>query len=62
LESWLKDLSNEYIYAEQNPNRTRDIGFQSWRFRSQSRLGVPPMFWLWRQVPENWQVTRGFML
>ncbi len=62
LESWPKNLSNEYIYAEQNPNRTRDISFQSWRFRSQSRLGVPPMFWLWGQVPKKWQVTRGFWL
>ncbi len=28
LKSWLKTLSNEYIYAEQNPNRTRDICFE----------------------------------
>jgi hypothetical protein len=47
LKSWLKNLSNEYIYAEENLNRTRDICFQSWPFHRQSRLGVPPMFWLW---------------
>jgi hypothetical protein len=47
LERWPKNISNEYIYAEQNMNRSRDINFQSWRFCSQSRLAVPPKFWLW---------------
>ncbi len=23
---------------------------------------ISPKFWLWRQVPEKWQVTRGFMV
>ncbi len=55
LESWQKNLSNEYIYVEQNLNTSRDISFQSWRFRSQSRLAVPPKFWLWRQVPKKFQ-------
>ncbi len=62
LESWLKTLSNEYIYAEQNPNRTRAISIQSWPLCWQKRLGDSPKFSLWRQVPENWQVTRGFLL
>jgi hypothetical protein len=50
------------IYAEQNPNRTRDICFQNWPFRNQKWLTVFLKFSLWRRVPENWQVTRGFML
>jgi hypothetical protein len=62
LKSWLPDLSNEYIYAEQNPNRARDIGVQSWPFRSQKRPTVSLKFSLWRQVPGSWQVTRGIML
>jgi hypothetical protein len=62
LKSWPKNLSNEYKYAELNLSRTRDISFQSWLFHSQSRLEVPPKFSLWRQVPENWQVSRGFLL
>jgi hypothetical protein len=33
--SWLKNLSNENIHAEQNLNRSRNIGIQSWPFRSQ---------------------------
>ncbi len=37
LKSWLKNLSNEYIYVEQNLNRTRDIGVQSWPFRSRDQ-------------------------
>ncbi len=47
-------------YVEQNPNRTRDISFQSWPCRSQKRNTISLKFWLWRQVPENWQLTRGF--
>jgi hypothetical protein len=62
LKSWLKNLSNEYIYAEQNTSRTRDISFQSWPFRSQSKLTFSHKFSLWGQVPEKWQVTRDFML
>jgi hypothetical protein len=62
LKSWLENLSNEYIYAVQNMNRTRNISFQSWPFRSQSRLGDPPKFSLWTQVPKKRQVTRGFLL
>ncbi len=62
MKSWLKNLSNEYIYAEQNPSRTRDISIQSWPFRSRKRPRVSLKFWLWRSVPEKWQVTRGFML
>ncbi len=60
--SWPKNLSNKYIYAEQNSSRTQDIGFQSWPLRSQKRLTFSLKFWLWRQVPENWQATRDFML
>jgi hypothetical protein len=62
LESWLKNLSNEYIYAEQNPNRTRVTGLQNWPFRIQKRPTFSLKFWLWTQVPENWGKTRGFML
>ncbi len=62
LKSWLKNLSNEYIYAEGNLNRSWDIWFQSWLFRNQKRLLFSPKFWLWRQVQENWQVKRGFMV
>ncbi len=60
--SWPKNLSSEYIYAEQNPNRTQGIGFQSCPLRSQRRLTFSLKFWLWKQVPENWQAIRGFML
>ncbi len=62
MESWLKNLSNEYIYAEQNPNRTWDIWIQSWPFRSRKRPCFSTKYWLWRQVPEKWEVTRGFMV
>jgi hypothetical protein len=62
LKSWPKNLSNEYIYAEQNPNRTRDICFQSWACRSQSRLTISTKFWLWWLVPRMWQVTRGVIV
>jgi hypothetical protein len=37
LKSWLKNLSNECIYAEQNLNITREICFQSWPPRSQKK-------------------------
>ncbi len=62
MKSWLKNLLIEYIYAEQNPNRTWDIWFQSWPFRSEKRIANSTKFWLWRQVPENWQATWGFMV
>jgi hypothetical protein len=26
------------------------------------RLAFSPKFWLWSEVPKNWQVARGFML
>ncbi len=58
--SWSKNFSNEYIYAEQNPNRIRDIRFQSWPCRSQKWYTISLKFWLWRQVPENWQAIRTF--
>ncbi len=58
--SWLKNLSNEYKYVEQNPNRTRDICLQSWPFHCQKRPRHSLKFW--RQVPENWQVTKSFMV
>ncbi len=61
MESWLKNLI-EYKYVEQNMNRARDIGVQSWPFRSQEIARFSPKIWLWRQVPENWQVTMGFIL
>ncbi len=38
------------------------FGFQSWPLCWQKRSTDSTNFWLWRQVPENWQVTRGFML
>jgi hypothetical protein len=60
--SWPKNLSNEYIYVEQNLNGTRDICFQSWPPRSQKRPRFSLMFSLWKYLPKNWQVTRGFML
>ncbi len=43
-------------------NRTRVIGFQSWPFRSEKSYAFFLKFWLWRQVPEKWQVTRDFTL
>jgi hypothetical protein len=61
LKSWLKNLSSEYIYAEQIPNRTWDMCLQSWSCRSQRRETFSLKFWLWRQVPKKWQITRGFM-
>ncbi len=62
MKSWLKNLSKEYIYAEQNPNRTRDICFQSRPFRNPEWLTVFLKFSLWGWVPKKWQVTRGFLL
>ncbi len=62
LKSWLKNLLIEYIYAEQNPNRTWDIWFQSWPFRSEKRLANSTKFWLWRSVPGKWAATWGFMV
>jgi hypothetical protein len=62
LKSWLKNLSNEYIYAEQNPSKTRDIWFQSWSSRSQKASKFSLKFWLCRPVPENWGVPRGYVL
>ncbi len=62
LKSWLKKLFNEYIYAEQNPTVTRDIGFQSWPCCSQKWETLSLKFPLWRPVPKNWQVTRSFMV
>ncbi len=59
---WLQNLSNEYIYAEQNPNRTRDIRVQSWHFLSRKRPRFSPKFSLRKYLPENWQVTKGFMM
>ncbi len=61
MKSWLKKLSIEYIYAEQNPNRTWDIWFQSWPFRSEKRIANSTKFWLWRPVPGKWAATWGFM-
>ncbi len=43
-----------YTYAEQNPNRTRDICLQSWPFRSPFRLTVFTL----RAGTKKWQVTR----
>jgi hypothetical protein len=40
LKSLLKNLSNEYIHAEQNTNRIRDIGFQSWPFHRSKRKNI----------------------
>ncbi len=40
MESRLKNLPNEYIYAEQNPNKTRDISFQSWPSGATSLQGI----------------------
>ncbi len=62
IHQWKADLLIEYKYVEQNMNRARDIGVQSWPFRSQKIARFSPKIWLWRQVPENWQVTRGFIL
>ncbi len=49
-------------YAEQNLNRTWDICFQIWPFRSQRKLSISPKFWLWRPVPGKWAATRDFMV
>ncbi len=62
MKIWPKTLSNEYKHAEQNLNKTRDICAQSWPCRRQENLTFSLNFWLWRQVPEKWQVTRGFIL
>ncbi len=62
LKSWLKNLLIEYIYAEQNPNRTWDIWFQSWPFRSEKRIANSTKFSLWRPVPGKWAATWGFMV
>ncbi len=50
----------KYKYVEQNPNQSGDISFQSWPCCSKRRNTISLKFWLWRPVPENWQVTRGF--
>ncbi len=60
--SWLKNLSNEYIYSEQSTSRSRDICFQSWPFYSPNRPGFFLKFWLWRPIPKNWGQTREFLL
>jgi hypothetical protein len=62
IEKLTKNLSIEYIYVEQNLNRSWDIWLQSWPCRSQKWETLSLLFWLWRQVPENWQLTRDFML
>ncbi len=60
MKSWLKNLSNEYIHAEQNLN-TRYLP-PKLTLSQPKKITISPKFWLWRQVPEIWQVTRGFML
>jgi hypothetical protein len=53
LKSWLKNLSNEYIYAELNSSKTWDISFQSCPLRWQKRLTISTKFWLWRPMLGN---------
>jgi hypothetical protein len=49
LKSWLKNLSNEYKYAEQNSNRSRDIWLQSLPIRNEKDLEKK----IWMSVKEK---------
>jgi hypothetical protein len=61
LKTWSKNLSNEYIYAEQNPNRTWAVGFQSWPYRSRNRQTPFLKFSLWMSVTAKCGASKSFI-
>jgi hypothetical protein len=53
----LPQIANYWTISWKNPNRARDIGFQSWPLCSQKRLMVSTKF-----SQGDWGASRDFML